>query len=63
MLKKNCHKVLESQKSKLILLELVFKRAGTIKPPPIQDRVKLGSQYFWNKIRMRSWFFTPDAFS
>ena len=40
MLQKNCHKVLESQKSKLTLLELVFKRAGTINPPPITHRVK-----------------------
>ena len=34
MLKKNCHQVLGSQKSKLTPLELVFQTAGAINPPP-----------------------------
>ena len=33
MLKKNCHQVLGSQKSKLTPLELVFQTAGAINPP------------------------------
>ena len=41
MLKKNCHLVFGSQKSKLTLLELVFQTAGAINPPPpISNRVK-----------------------
>ena len=40
MLKKNCHQVLGSQKSKLTPLELVFQTAGAINPPPYKDRVK-----------------------
>ena len=39
MLKKNCHKVFGSQKSKLTVLEQVFKTAGVINPPPIRNRV------------------------
>ena len=34
MLKKNCHQVLRSQKSKLTPIELVFETAGAINPPP-----------------------------
>ena len=34
MLKKNCHQVLRSQKSKLTPIELVFETAGVINPPP-----------------------------
>ena len=34
MLKKNCHQVLGSQKSKLTPPELVFQTAGAINPPP-----------------------------
>ena len=34
MLKKNCHKVFGSQKSKLTVLEQVFQTAGVINPPP-----------------------------
>ena len=34
MLKKNCHQVLRSQKSKLTPLELVSQTAGAINPPP-----------------------------
>ena len=34
MLKKNCHLVFGSQKSKPTLLELVFQTAGAINPPP-----------------------------
>ena len=34
MLKKNCHLVFGSQKSKLALLELVFQTAGAINLPP-----------------------------
>ena len=41
MLKKNCHQVLGSQKSKLTPLELVFQTAGAINPPPYKDRVNL----------------------
>ena len=40
MLKKNCHQVLRSQKSKLTPPELVFQTAGAINPPPYKDRVK-----------------------
>ena len=40
MLKKNCHQVLGSQKSKLTPPELVFQTAGAINPPPYKDRVK-----------------------
>ena len=39
MLKKNCHQVLRSQKSKLTPIELVFETAGAINPPPYKDRV------------------------
>ena len=38
MLKKNCHQVLRSQKSKLTPIELVFETAGAINPP-YKDRV------------------------
>ena len=34
ILKKNCHQVLGSQKSKLTPPELVFQTAGAINPPP-----------------------------
>ena len=34
MLKKNCHQVLGSQKSKLTPLELVFQTASAINPNP-----------------------------
>ena len=34
MLRKNCHQVLRSQKSKLTPIELVFETAGAINPPP-----------------------------
>ena len=34
ILKKNCHQVLGSQKSKLTPPELVFQAAGAINPPP-----------------------------
>ena len=34
MLKKNCHKVFGSQKSKLTVLEQVFKTVGVINTPP-----------------------------
>ena len=40
MLKKNCHQVLGSQKTKLRPLELVFETAGAINPPSYKDRVK-----------------------
>ena len=42
ILKKNCHQVLGSQKSKLTPPELVFQTAGAINPlpPPYKDRVK-----------------------
>ena len=40
MLKKNCHLVFESQKSKLTLLEFVLQTACAIPPPPITNRVK-----------------------
>ena len=43
MLKKICHKVFGSQKSKLTVLEQVFQTAGVINPPPIRDRVKTNS--------------------
>ena len=46
MLKKNCHQVLGSQKSKLTPLELVFQTAGAINPPPYKDRVK-GISQIW----------------
>ena len=32
MLKKNCHQVLRSQKTKLTPLELIFQTAGAINP-------------------------------
>ena len=41
ILKKNCHQVLGSQKSKLTPPELVFQTAGAINPPPYKDRVKI----------------------
>ena len=42
MLKKNCHQVLGSQKSKLTPLELIFRTAGAINPPPpYKDRVRI----------------------
>ena len=41
MLKKNCHQVLGSQKSKLTPPELVFQTAGAINPPPIKIGLKL----------------------
>ena len=45
MLKKNCHLVFGSQKSKPTLLELVFQTAGAINPSPISNRVN-SSLYF-----------------
>ena len=47
MLKKNCHQVLGSQKSKLTPPELVFQTAGAINPPPYNDRVK---EYIYSSI-------------
>ena len=47
MLKKNCHQVLGSQKSKLTPPELVFQTAGAINPPPYQDRVKRDFVLCW----------------
>ena len=40
MLKKNCHKVFGSQKSKLTVLERDFETAGVIHPPHPGDRLK-----------------------
>ena len=40
MLRKNCHQVLRSQKSKLTPLELVFRTAGAINPPPTKIGLK-----------------------
>ena len=48
MLKKNCHQVLGSQKSKLTPSELVFKTAGVINsPPPNKERVNIENLQFW----------------
>ena len=44
ILKKNCHQVFGSQKSKLTPLELVFQTAGAINPPPYKDRVKVDGE-------------------
>ena len=58
MLKKNCHQVLRSQKSKLTPIELVFETAGAINPPPpYKDRVKGGGQPTYGKFHMFRRFF------
>ena len=45
MLKKNCHQVLGSQKSKLTPPELVFQTAGAINPPP--TKIGLNCNLCW----------------
>ena len=51
MLWKNCHQVLRSQKSKLTPLELVFRTAGAINPPPpSKDRVKTDLLQFFFEL-------------
>ena len=54
MLKKNCHQVLGSQKSKLTPLELVFQTAGAINPnpPPSKKRVKRLSKNDLDKYQL-----------
>ena len=54
MIKKNCHQVLGSQKSKLTPLELILQTAGEINPPPYKDRVKTDLlHFFFNHIFIR----------
>ena len=48
MLKKNCHRVLGSQKSKLTPLELVSKQLVQSSPPLYKDRVKRCAQIITN---------------
>ena len=48
MLKKNCHQVLGSQKSKLTPPDLVFQTAGAINPPP--TKIGLNTLYLKHKI-------------
>ena len=62
MLKKNCHQVFGSQKSKLTLLELVFQTAGAINPPPhITHRVKTCEflSFFTTQNFLLRTFYTP----
>ena len=47
MLKKNCHQVLGSQKSKLTPLELIFRTAGAINNPPLTRIVLKQCNFFW----------------
>ena len=55
MLKKKCHQVLGSQKSKLTPPDLVFQTAGAINPPPYKDRVKTDYFQALNKKKLLYW--------
>ena len=63
MLKKNCHQVLGSQKSKLTSLELIFQTAGAINPPPPTRMIGLEylklehkSDFFWESFLKYPYF-------